>query len=169
MKEDSGIDMQKAEKELPIEKLPTLEDVFLVEQILQDCDESILSRSQLKKRVKGKIQQNTLDTILDYLEEKNWIVTSRKGVTWIKSKKKLLDYMDEVLRNSTLTEEDTIRRGRKINRTFTKRFRDFDKKDSPKKRVLQAEKLAQHSKLTKRDVNAFDKKIKASATRKFLS
>jgi hypothetical protein len=168
MKEDSGIDMKKTEKELNIETLPTLEEVLLVERIIQDCNDSILSRSQLKKQMKGKIQQNTLETILEYLEEKNWIATSPKGITWIKSKTKLLDYMDKVLRNSELTTEDAIRLGRKVNKNVAKRFRDFNKQDIPKKKVIMAEKLAQHSNLTKEDIDSFDKKIKASATKKFL-
>jgi hypothetical protein len=169
MKEDSGIDMKKTEKELNIETLPTLEEVLLVERIIQDCNGSIVSWSWLKKRMTGKIQQNTLETILDYLEEKNWIATSPKGITWIKSKTKLLDYMDKVLRNSELTTEDAIRLGRKISRKVAKRFRDFDKEDILKRKVIMGEKLAQHSNLTKEDIDSFDKKIKASATKKLLS
>ena len=173
MKENSGIDMIDTKKELDLEKLPTLGDVLLVEETIQDCDESIVSLSQLKKLLQGKITQNTLRNILDYLDEKNRITTSPKGVTWIKHTKKLLEYMDELLKNSELTEEDTIRLGRKINRKVAKRFREFEKEDTTKKkktkRKTDAEKLAQQSKLTKEDVDAFNKKIKASATKRFLS
>jgi len=165
--------MTKTKKELDIEKLPTLGEVLLVEEIIQDCNESIVSLSQLKKILKGKINQNTLRSILDYLDEKNRIATSKKGITWIKSKKKLLEYMDELLKNSELTEEDTIRLGRKVNTKIAKRFCDFQKEDAAKKkktkRKINVEKLAQQSKLTKEDIDAFDKKIKASATKRFLN
>ena len=173
MKENSGIDMTKIKKELDIEKLPTLGEVLLVEEIIQDCNESIVSLSQLKKILKGKINQNTLRSILDYLDEKNRIATSKKGVTWIKSKKKLLEYMDELLKNSELTEEDTIRLGKKVNTKIAKRFYDFQKEDTAKKKKtkskINVEKLAQQSKLTKEDIDVFDKKIKASATKRFLN
>lgn len=173
MKENLGIDMTKIKKELDIEKLPTLGEVLLVEEIIQDCNESIVSLSQLKKLLHGKIAQNTLRSILNYLDEKNKIAISPKGVTWIKAKKKLLEYMDELLKNSELTEEDTIRLGRKVNRKVAKRFRDFQKEDTAKKkktkRKINVEKLAQQSKLTKEDIDAFSKKIKASATKRFLS
>jgi hypothetical protein len=107
------------------------------------------------------------------LDEKNRIATSPKGVTWIKSKKKLLEYMDELLKNSELTVEDTILLGRKVSRRVAKRYRDFQKEDTAKKkktkRKINVEKLAQKSKLTKKDVDAFDKKIKKSATKRFRS
>lgn len=173
MKENSGIDMTRTKKELDIEKLPTLGEVLLVEETIQDCNESIVSLSQLKKLLQGKINQNTLRSILDYLDEKNRIATSPKGVTWIKSKKKLLEYMDELLKNSELTVEDTILLGRKVSRRVAKRYRDFQKEDTAKKkktkRKINVEKLAQKSKLTKKDVDAFDKKIKKSATKRFRS
>lgn len=173
MKENLGIDMTNTKKELDLEKLPTLGDVLLVEETIQDCDESIVSLSQLKILLHGKITQNTLWGILGYLDEKNRIATSSKGVTWIKHTKKLLEYMHELLKNSELTEEDTIRLGRKINRKIAKRFREFEKEDTAKKkktkRKTDVEKLAQQSKLTKEDVDAFNKKIKASATKRFLN
>jgi hypothetical protein len=81
--------------------------------------------------------------------------------------------MDELLKNSELTEEDTIRHGRKVSRKVAKRFREFEKEDTTKKkktkRKTDAEKLAQQSKLTKEDLDAFNKKIKASATKRFLN
>ncbi len=173
MKENSGIDMTNTKKDLNIEKLPTLGEVLLVEETIQDCDESIVTLSQLRKLLHGRITQNTLQNILDYLDEKNKITMSPKGVTWIKPSKKLLKYMDELLKNSKLTEEDTIRLGRKINRNVAKRYRDFDKGDTTKKkktkRKINVEKLTQQSKLTKEDADAFSKKIKASATKRFLS
>jgi hypothetical protein len=177
MKESSGIDMVTVRKELDFEKLPTLSDLLCVEEAIQDSNESIVSPSQLKKLLQGKITQNTLRSILGYLDEKNKIATSSKGVTWIKHKKKLLDFMDELLKNSELTEEDAIRLGRKVNKKVAKRFFNDQEEDNTKKKEtkskttkkINVEKLAQKSKLTKEDVDAFNKKIKASATKRFLS
>ncbi len=97
MKENSGIDMTISKKEFDLEKLPTLNDVLLVEEALQDSNESIVTISQLKKILHGKINQNTLTLILDYLDEENKIAVSSKGITWIKSKKKLLELIDKLL------------------------------------------------------------------------
>jgi hypothetical protein len=173
MKENSGIDMMNTKKELDLEKLPTLGELLLVEEAIRDCDESIVSLSQLKKLLHGKITQNTLRNILDYLDEKNKIATSPKGVTWIKHTKKILEHMDVLLKNSELTEEDTIRLGRKVSRKVAKRYHDFQREDTTEKektkRKTDVEKLAGQSKLTKEDVDAFSKKIKASATKRFLS
>ena len=169
--------MVTVRKELDFEKLPTLSDLLCVEEAIQDSNESIVSRSQLKKLLHGKIPQNILRSILDYLDETNKIATSPKGVTWIKHKKKLLDFMDELLKNSELTEEDTIRLGRKINKKVAKRFFNDQEEDNMKKKEtkskttkkINVEKLAQKSKLTEEDVAVFNKKIKASATKRFLS
>ena len=122
MKESSGIDMAISKKEFDLEKLPTLSDVLLVEEALQDSNESIVTMSQLKKLLHGKINQNTLTIILSYLDVENKIVVSSKGITWIKSKKKLLELMDKLLAKSELTEEDAIRLGRKVNKKVSQRF-----------------------------------------------
>ena len=171
MKENSGINMTNVKKEFNLEKLPTLHDVLCVEEAIQDSNESIVSIPELKKSLHGKMNQETLTVILDYLDQQNKIARSSKGVTWIKNTKKLLDFFDELLKNSDLTEEDCIRLGRKFNRNVAKRFyaeeAEDGKKQSSKKKNI--EKLAAESKLTKEDVEVFSKKINSSATKKFLS
>lgn len=121
--------MATLRKEIDLEKLPTLSDLLCVEEAIQDSNESIVSVSQLKKSLHGKINQNSLTIILDYLEEKNKIAVTSRGITWIKNKKKLLDLFDKLLEKSTLTEEDAIRLGREVNRRVTRRFYDEIEKD----------------------------------------
>ena len=86
MNENLGINMTKKDPDL--EKLPTLSDVILVEKILQDTNESIITMTKLEKLLHRKINKNTLSIIRDYLEEENKIVVTTRGITWIKSKKK---------------------------------------------------------------------------------
>jgi len=88
MKENSGINMTFSKKDLNLGKLPTLSDIILVEKILQDTNERIITMAKLEKLLNKKINKNTLSIILDYLEEENRIAVTSRGVTWIKSKKK---------------------------------------------------------------------------------
>ena len=122
MKENSGIDMTKLKKAFDIEKLPTLREVLLVEETIQDSKDSIVSFPTLKKRLDKKIKQNTLLIILDYFDERNKIATSPKGVTWIQHKKKLLEHMNELVQQSKLTKKDVDVFDKKIKTAATKRF-----------------------------------------------
>jgi hypothetical protein len=88
MKENSGINMTNLKKDLNLEKFPALSDVILVEKILQDTNESIITKTKLEKLLHRKINMNILSMILNYLEEENRIVVTSRGITWIKSKKK---------------------------------------------------------------------------------
>jgi hypothetical protein len=118
MKENSGINMNKIKKEMDIEKLPTLYDVLLVEETLQDSNESIVQKSKLRQQLHGKIRQTTLTAILDYLDSENMIVESRKGITWIHNKQTMLAYADKLLEQSKLMEEDALQLRKEINKKF---------------------------------------------------
>src|SRR4030043_77925 len=83
MKKDLGINMTSTNKKNRVEELPTLDQVFLVEDILQNIDDSLISLVQLKKKLSRKLNDNTLMTILDYLESMNKITITPKGITWI--------------------------------------------------------------------------------------
>ena len=63
-----------------------------------------------------------LKTEMEEHPEFNWSEVARQA---IKSKLALLKKMDEMLKNSTLTEEDTIRIGRKVNKAVAKRYREM--------------------------------------------
>ena len=56
---------------------------------------------------------------MDAFEEINWSSVARNA---IKEKIDLLERFREFTKDSTLTEEDAIRRGRKVNRAAAKRF-----------------------------------------------
>jgi CMP-2-keto-3-deoxyoctulosonic acid synthetase len=57
--------------------------VLMVEHVLQNMDESIVTIAQLKKNLPKQINHNVLKVILEYLEESNKIAFSSKGITWI--------------------------------------------------------------------------------------
>jgi hypothetical protein len=83
MKKDLGIDMVTTNGKNKLEKLPTLDQVLLVEDTLQNFDDSVITLSQLKKRLSIQLKNNTLLVILDYLAAINKIVVTPKGITWI--------------------------------------------------------------------------------------
>lgn len=112
--------MTKSNTRFNLEKNPTLHEVILVEETLRDSNESIITILQLKKLLHGKINQNTLNIILDYLEEEDKITVYSKGITWIKNNKKLSELLDKLLEKSELTEEDALRMGRKIKQGIAK-------------------------------------------------
>ncbi len=64
------------------EHSPTLNTVIMVEDVLRDADESMITVAELKRRLPRKVNHNTLKTILIYLEESNKIVVSMRGITW---------------------------------------------------------------------------------------
>lgn len=66
-----------------LDNFPTLNEVFLVEDALQNADDSIITLQQLKKKMLRQVKSTLLLKILDYLEMTNKIVVTSKGITWI--------------------------------------------------------------------------------------
>lgn len=64
-------------------RLPTLNTIKMVENTLQNMDESVVSLAELKRYLPRQVNHNTLKTILEYLEESNKIAVSIRGITWI--------------------------------------------------------------------------------------
>lgn len=62
---------------------PTLNTVLMVEDILKNMNESVITIADLKRKLPKQINHNTLKIILEYLEESNKIAVSIKGITWI--------------------------------------------------------------------------------------
>jgi len=83
MKKDLGINMTSTNKKNTAEELPTLDQVLLVEDVLQNIDDGLIPLSKLKKKLQRKLNSNTLMTILNYLEAKNKIAITPRGITWI--------------------------------------------------------------------------------------
>ena len=61
---------------------PRLDTVLMVENVLKRADLAI-SKSELSRRLPKQIMRQTLNVILDYLEEKGLIMIGEKGVLWI--------------------------------------------------------------------------------------
>ena len=66
-----------------LEHSPTLNTVLMVEDVLKNMQESVISIAELKRLLPKQINHNTLKTILIYLEQSNKIAVTMKGITWI--------------------------------------------------------------------------------------
>ena len=62
---------------------PTLKTIRMVEETIQNMDESLVTVPEIKRKLPKKINHTTLKAILEYLEESNKIAVSIRGITWI--------------------------------------------------------------------------------------
>jgi len=62
---------------------PTLNTVIMVENVLKNLNESVISIAELKRKLPRQVNHNTLMVILQYLEDSNKIFVGLKGITWI--------------------------------------------------------------------------------------
>ena len=62
---------------------PNLNTVLMVEEILKNMNESVITVAELKRRLPRQINHNTLIVILEYLELSNKILVTMRGITWI--------------------------------------------------------------------------------------
>ena len=70
-------------KDKRIEHSPTLNTVIMVEHVLENMDESVITIAELKRRLPKQVNHNTLKIILEYLDRSNKIAVSIKGISWI--------------------------------------------------------------------------------------
>ncbi len=75
---------------LEIIHYPNLKTVLKVEEILKKTN-NLINREQIKKKLPTKIMHQTLNVILDYLENSGKILDSRKGILWIYNPSSKLD------------------------------------------------------------------------------
>ena len=61
---------------------PNLRTVLIVEKILQEAD-TVITKSELKRRLPTQIMHQTLNVILEYLQESGKIIIGSKGITWV--------------------------------------------------------------------------------------
>ena len=61
---------------------PSLKTVLMVEETLKKSN-NLLRREELKRKLPKKIMHQTLNIILEYLEESGKIIDGRKGILWI--------------------------------------------------------------------------------------
>ena len=74
--------MSQLEQPKP-EHSPTLNTVLMVEKVLKEMDESVITVAELKRNLPKQVNHNTLMVILEYLENSNKIAVTLKGLTWI--------------------------------------------------------------------------------------
>ena len=60
---------------------PNLKTVLMVEKVLKDA-ELVMNREELKKKLPTKIMHQTLNVILEYLEERGMVIDGHKGILW---------------------------------------------------------------------------------------
>ncbi len=66
-----------------LEHSPTLNTVLMVEEVLKNMNESVITIADLKRKLPKQVNHNTIMVILDYLEKSNKIAITLKGITWI--------------------------------------------------------------------------------------
>ena len=66
-----------------IEHAPTLNTVLMVENVLKNMDESVVTIADLKRKLPKQVNHNTLKVVLEYLETSNKIIVTMKGITWV--------------------------------------------------------------------------------------
>jgi hypothetical protein len=69
-------------KTVQILHFPNLKTVLAVEEVLKKADLP-LTREEIKKRLETKIMHQTLNVILEYMEERGMVLDGRKGVLWV--------------------------------------------------------------------------------------
>jgi len=68
---------------------PNLKTILTVEKVIRGADQPI-KRSEIKKILKKKIMHQTLNVVLLYLEERNVILDTHKGIFWLDKPNSLL-------------------------------------------------------------------------------
>ena len=61
---------------------PTLKTMLMIEKTLKKAD-TMMTREELKRRLPKEVMHQTLNIILDYMEERGLIIDSHKGILWI--------------------------------------------------------------------------------------
>lgn len=62
----------------------------MVEQVIKNSEKAI-TRTKIKQRIPRAIMHQTLNIILDYLEDRGMIADTRKGIVWIYNPSKKLE------------------------------------------------------------------------------
>ena len=77
-------------QKLEIIHYPTLKTVLMVEDVLKNAN-NLMTREELKAKLPTKIMHQTLNVILEYLEDSGKILDGRKGILWIYNPSPKLD------------------------------------------------------------------------------
>ena len=60
---------------------PNLKTVLMIEKVLKEA-ETTLTREEIKKRLPVQIMHQTLNVILEYLEQRGLVLDGHKGILW---------------------------------------------------------------------------------------
>lgn len=60
---------------------PTLRTILMIEKVIQNAKDPI-NKSEIKRRIDVKIMHQTLNLILDYMEERGLIINAKEGYVW---------------------------------------------------------------------------------------
>jgi len=69
-------------QKLEVIHYPNLKTVLMVENVLKKANQ-LMTREELKKKLPAQIMHQTLNVILEYLEDSGKIIDGRKGILWI--------------------------------------------------------------------------------------
>lgn len=62
---------------------PRLDTIRMVEEVLRNMNNSVISLVEIKERLPKQVNHYTLKIILEYLEESGKIYCGMKGITWV--------------------------------------------------------------------------------------
>jgi|TARA_Y100000310_G_scaffold338067_1_gene426743 exosome complex RNA-binding protein Rrp4 len=63
--------------------MPNLKTVIMVEDVIKNSENSLVTIPEIKRALPKKVNHNTLMTILEYLEESRKILVGIKGIIWL--------------------------------------------------------------------------------------
>ncbi len=69
---------------------PNLKTVLMIEEVLKNA-ELAMTKTEIKKRLPNLIMHQTLNIVLEYLEERGMIAFTSKGIIWIYNPSPKLD------------------------------------------------------------------------------
>ena len=90
--------MPKIIKFKRLEHSPTLNTVLMVESVLKNSDDSVMTVADLKRSIPKQVNHNMLMVILEYLEKSGKIAVGLKGIVWVHTDSKILR---ELIKKST--------------------------------------------------------------------
>ena len=68
---------------------PTLKTVLMVEKTLKEAGQ-IITKTELNEKLENKVMWQTLEVVLNYLEESGKIMVGKKGILWIHNENPLM-------------------------------------------------------------------------------
>ena len=61
---------------------PNLKTIEMIERVVKSANQPI-KRTEIKKRIEKKVMHQTLNAVLNFLEKRNMILDTHKGIIWL--------------------------------------------------------------------------------------